>query len=582
MRRFVDHHPAFLRRLREAARERAARRPLRLRRPGWNRSRRFDGQVIWSTGLVLMMVLALVRGGGERAELSRDAVEAGYALGALFLVASLERGLNAALHYWPDLLAALRLPTTNVWMGRRQWGRGLRRITPVVIAVFLGGLTVCLLADAGWAGAAGALLFTGVLTVVILVTATWLAGTGKGAQFSTALWFLGVGFWAGVQFFSELRIWTASALNQSAEWWVLLLPTGWVIRPFHRWLTGGEWQEWIRLLPAVILVASLPAALNRLLARTRVRDHALLVYSAQVPDNADDTLREAVEAGLNRPVSRPLGELRSAVQSRQFLAPDAEPEPGAWVERLLWRMWTPRERLLAEVAFGRLPGWSKSYRNASLALGLLMVVAALGVHWQIAWLQWSWLPAVALLGLVLTPLEPSVGIWAQCPVLGQVGFQATALFPVGFAEVGRWALKSTRLRLLLGAPLGVLGGAFFGLIRPDLVSPPLGAAGMAVALVAVLGFQPLWMTGCLLGHHWPSFVGSKRWYRHLVWAWLGLTWLGLAVASVLVTFLRAPLEGSSLAAMAALTGEVGFRWFCRQVGRGVVERLVSAPVEPGD
>ena len=153
---------------------------------------------------------------------------------------------------------------------------------------------------------------------------------------------------------------------------------------------------------------------------------------------------------------------------------------------------------------------------------------------------------------------------------------------MGFAEVGRWALKSTRLRLLLGAPLAVLGGASFGLIRPDLVSPPMGAACVAVALVAVVGFQPLWMTGCLLGHRWPSFVGSGRWHRHLVWTFLGVIWLLLAVVSVLVTFVGGPLEGFILAALAALTGEVGFRWFCRQVGRGTVERVVSAPVKSGE
>ena len=582
MNRFRDHHPAFLRRLREGARERAVRRRRPLRRRDWNRSRHFDSQALWSTGLALMTVLAMGRGGGGRVELGQDAVEAGYAISALFLVASLERGLTAALHFWPDLLAALRLPTTDLWMGQRQWGRGLGRILPVVLAAFLGGLTVCLLADSGWAGAAGALLFAGVLSVVVLAAATWLAGTGKGTQFSAVLWFLGIGLWAGVQFLPELRAWAVSALNGSAEWWVLLLPTGWVIRPFHRWLTGGDWHEWIRLLPAVVLVASLPNAVHRLLARARIRDHALLVYGAQVPDDADDAFREAVEAELNRPAPRPLGELRGAVESRLFLAPDAEPLPGHWIERLLWRIWTPRERLLAEVAFGPLPAWSKSYHTASLVFALLIALAALGVHWQIAWLQWSWLAAVAPLVLVLTPVEPALGIWAQCPVLGQVSFQATALFPVGFAEVGRWALKSTRLRLLLGAPLGVLGGASFGLLRPDLVSPSLGAAGVAVALVAVVGFQPLWMTGCLLGHRWPSYVGSGRWHRHLVWTFLGVIWLFLAVVSVVVTFVGDPLLGSILAALAALTGEVGFRWFCRQVGRGTVERVVSAPADASE
>ncbi len=133
MRRFLDHDPEFLRRLRQGVRERAQRRRVTLRRIPWNRRRLFPSGLIWSAVVIAGAAAALFQSAEPSARLQRTGAEAAFAIACLLLVSDFERRITALLHHWPDLVAALCLPTTNVWMGYRQIARSRPMLPPLLL-----------------------------------------------------------------------------------------------------------------------------------------------------------------------------------------------------------------------------------------------------------------------------------------------------------------------------------------------------------------------------------------------------------------------------------------------------------------
>jgi hypothetical protein len=453
-------------------------------------------------------------------------------------------------------------------MARRQWTRAARRIPFVAIATLLGSLIRLLLTDGTASQLPGSLLLAVLLSAVVLSAATWLSVTGRGAWIHGALWTAIILNWIGSQFFPSLIRWTAEMLNEHGGLVVALLPTGWVIHPFQLSADGTAGRDWLFLIPAAVLIVSLPAALRWLTSRVRLRDYAELIYAAQLPEDAGDELRDTVHESLTRPPARPLGELRDAVLSRAFLQPESDPSNAAWIERQISRAWSPRERLLNALAFDNLPRWTRTYL---LCTGLLIVCLGAGVaghQWRVDWLQGGWFAAVALLLLGIMPAVPPAGRLGRVWETSQGVLPLCAVLPVGIPEIGRWSLRVGRIRLLAGAPVAVGTGIFIGWYRSDFMTWQQGAWGAVVVCISLFGFQPLWLIESLLGHHWPKFVMPRRWIPLLTWCGWGLLWLLLAGGSVVAVCMDHTVSALACALGAALVGPLGFRWFCRMNRRG--------------
>jgi len=578
MKWFRDHDPEFLARLRRDVRNRAEVRQLRLRRPHWNRLRNSKLEGLAGLALLVLVGFGLARQPEGPAALNRGALEATLALVSLFLVSVLERQISGMLTHWPDLATLLRLPADDDWMVRRQWGRGLTRFPFVLLTAFIAAVSVSLDSHPGWVVAGGALLFALTLSVLVLTLATWLAGSRFGPLLSGGLWTGVVLLWLGSKLFPEFKSWLVLVLNQNGEWLTLVLPTGWVIRPFYRWQEGGAAIQWLSLLPGVVLVASLTTALARLPGRLRLRDQALLAYASQIPDDATDEFRKKVNEALTLPAPCSLGELRETVLTRSFLELDLAPDKGGWLERWVWRCWNPAERQLAALAYETLPQWSKMFRLSGILLLLGVSAAGLGVWGKISWLLVGWLIAIGALIYGLAPMGPTAGRLENSWEMGQGTVTAVGLFPLSFPEICRWAIKTARLRLLVGSPLVLLLGAVLGIIHPELISPRGGVECGAVALLAVVGLQPLWMAGNLIGRGGPIFVGRRRFGRRLTWLTLGVFWLGASAGAVAATIWVGFGWGLGCALVSVVIGEVGWRWMTRVVGRGGVELLIPPEV----
>lgn len=515
--------------------------------------------------------------GGE--DLTQSAVGAGFAIGALFLITTTERSLHGRLFHGPDLLALVRLPASGAWMVRRQWARAARRIPFVAIAALVGAGIRILLTDGTASQFPGSLLFAGLLSAVVLSAATWLSGTGRGAWVNGALWTTLILYWIGSRFFPGVVRWTAEMLNQYGGLLVAMLPTGWVIHPFQLSADGTAGRDWLFLIPAVVLIVSLPEGLQWLTSRVRLRDHAEFLYAAQLPEDAGDELRESVHESLTRPPPRPLGELRDDVLSRTFLQPELDPPQAGWIERRISRSWTSRERLLSELAFGTLPRWTRTYL---VSTGLLVVCLGAGVaghRLQVDWLQGGWFAAVAILLLGIMPAFSPAGRLGRVWEFSQGVLPLCAVLPVGIPEIGRWSLRAGRIRILLGMPIALGTGSFIGWYHSDFMTWQQGAWGAVVVCISLFGFQPLWLIESLLGQRWPKFVMPGRWIPLLTWCGWGLLWLLLAGGSVATVCLSRPLPALALAIGAALTGTGGFRWFCGKNRRGRLDWIYPARPE---
>ncbi len=406
------------------------------------------------------------------------------------------------------------------------------------------------------------------MTAVVAGLAVWLAGTGAGAWLSGGLWGSLVCVWIGSKVLPGMRDTVLDWLNGAGGWLVLVLPTGWVVRPFHGLLAGGRLEDWLGLLPVGVLVASLPTAMRRLILVHRLRDRTLLMYASQIPDDASEPFREAFNAALVRPEARVTDEMRQAVLSGVFL--ESEPTRAhGWIERWVLARWTPAERRLAQWALPMLPGWSRRYAICTAVAASALATSALGGA-----LSLSWLVAVAVVVLGLTPVSPVLGRFGSAWRVGQGSVVALGMFPLSFLEVARWALKTSRLRLLLGAPQALAVGAAIGWLQPDSLTPRQGLFCAGVVLFALAGLQPFWLLESLLGAGWRQGTGPFRWFRRLVVYGLFLLWVVFNLAALALTVFSGPVEGLVTAGIGMWTGHAALVWVARQWASGRLDLLV--------
>lgn len=449
----------FCRRLEVAARAAGAG-----RRPGvwWHlrRALRPVG-VTMAAALFVTAGVALgdsLSGGGKRLTLS---------LLALVLCFDVHQRLAKLLYQSPDLLAMALLPVSREWAFRRHLRRGLMEI---LFLLPLGGALV-LLARLGArptevspvsAAVAGVLLgaFFGGLGILAL---RWRhAATVRGG-----LWMGLVVLWLG-NFVAPAGLKQAllEFLNQYGDAAAGLLPTGWVIAPLHRWL-GGESHasDALWLLPAGAVLTLLPAVLRWARAHYRFREAVLLDYAAEPPADFDAEDRAAVAEQHARPSHTGLTEVTERILSREFLLPASGPDRG-WIERLVWRWWTPRERLLAEWDWVNAPSWTWSWKTGAMLLagGVILTLTGRLLGWL--WLEAA-LPAGGILGgLACLPVFTGfAGGRLAVPPAGSLQISPLMPYPRTGGELLRLLLKASVVRALAALPLALLFGALAGHLR---------------------------------------------------------------------------------------------------------------------
>ena len=273
-------------------------------------------------------------------------------------------------------------------------------------------------------------------------------------------------------------------LNDYGELITGLLPTGWLIGPGHRWLTGaGHPSDWLWLLLPLGLGSWLPPSLCWLGRNFHFREAVLLDYASEAPEGLSDEDRQAFSGQLEPPPKVGVTDATDRILSRDFLAPAAAPTSG-WIERQVWRWWTPRQRLLAEWDWAAEPGWTSAWKTGSLLLGGSVLVTLLGRALGWVFLEWALPVGGGLGGLILLPFWIALsGGRLQSGASQPVRLSEFGLMPRGMGETLALVTKASLVRILAAMPVVVPYGTVVALMldRPWWVGADFGLRACFVA-----------------------------------------------------------------------------------------------------
>ncbi len=307
------------------------------------------------------------------------------------------------------------------------------------------------------------------------------------------------------------------------------LPTGWIVLPWAAATGSGATHLLYALPPLFVVLAFLPVGFGHLRFHYRFRDAVLLNTFLEVPEEADEDFAEAVHAAQNAPASRGRTAILDDLEARHFLSPQL-PEPGARIERWVWRWWSPRERLVAEFLRREWPSWTQHWKTGSLlliaSLVSLFVLRRFDQEWYLMTLIGF---GIAL--LFLLPWSASFNI-ESIPVPGpNIMVSPLHAVPIRLAEIARLQFKLVVVRSLVALPVLAPAGAFVIWIIQDNSPIWTGAvAGAQLALFPIVA-RPLltvYRFHTVLGRWMPGFIAALAFGLVILAALLTLVSLILA------------------------------------------------------
>ncbi len=511
----------------------AAQRELRTDPAQWReftRRRQRVKPLVWKgfaiLGMLVLSALPLV-------SLTRSSPEARAGWAALFLFLSLCVWVTAFLASVQQKATVLeRLPITDRDIFRTVWREFL-----VFSAYFLPSFWLFFHRFTP-GGDAGGFLLHG--TAAVLLAATMLA------TMCVATAWLRAGEWAPkcqnfglVAFVICLNI-AGDRGNELLRYLVdqlslllrLTTPPGWMVSWFMD-RPAGEMRAALWLLPvAAVLAAAFPAW-------RRLRDTYVVQESAPrlpqlTPVQAMQFLMVTRRNELATPCLLGLSAIEESLRGRAFLGA----RPGlhcGWIDRLVWRWLTARERVLLDFLVLVLPRWAGMWRLglAAGAVGLLSCVLLRASQPEAYWLA----GALGGLGLLVMALPMSNGFsraFAPCPVAGGAPLTFAGCLPIGYAEVFRLDGKVSLVRAMAGLPLALaFGGTLAALVN---VAPALGALMALKAVAGVLALRSLMVTFMFSsGTNDTQLTKLRGWAMLLSVLFVGITTLVLGIVTVMMT-----------------------------------------------
>ena len=366
------------------------------------------------------------------------------------------------------------------------------------------------------------------------------------SRYQAAIFFSGMAYFLVLRRFPPLGLW----LDQHGDAVALAMPSGWLILPWADWLEGRASIRWGYLAPMVLALLTLPLAWRQLRAAGRFRERTLFLLWGEIPENAPQgfvdqihtSLAEAQAAHLPGPTAN-----ADAILSRAFLVSPLADPPG-WVQRQVWRWWTPEQRIAAECM---VRGWNR--RGLADGIGWASMACAWGALLMSKRSEESqWFAGAVVSGMVaIITLVPWLSAFFQVGVI--------RMFPIRLQAVAALRWKDTAVRCLVAVPSLVLGGTVAAGINGDPLE--VGALiGFQVALTPVV-LSPLATLYGLLNP--VRLRGTSGAFLKVVVAVVCL----INILSVLLQFLPllGLITGTLCLGLNAVILHCGNRWFdaCR-------------------
>lgn len=485
----------------------------------------------------------------------------------LFLgIAQLASVFHAHLQQHPHLVPFSFLPVETSRVLRRQANGILTRLAGLSIGAGIGfGIAAhTLQPDAPLhiplaSGLLMAVAFPTLAAAYILAAqrSAWLATPLSFALPVTVLLLIGFKSSTWVQ----TRIGTL--LETRGDLCAAFLPTGWIVLPWHSLTTQSNWAALAALVPLAIAAASIPYNLRWTARSFEFREAILLGLFLEPPEDADEELAESVAIAQQRPSSRGETAITDDILERRFLVPSLAEPPGR-IEELVWKWWTPRERIVAEYLRLYWPEWSSRWRLGAILLAITIPASVL-----LGILLPDWMP-VSFIGFAAAALYifPVTGSFTLRPsVLADSAIQQCPIhtLPVTLAETGRLLWKATAIRSLAALPISSVSAAL-----------ALGFQGEGYLMGAAIGAQAalIW-TAIRPGITVYRFQTLQRgwmpgFYSKLLLGFLALV-LILDIAGVLLCAI--PLVGFLAIAILAPLNHLAFVLTCRCLDRRRVDAL---------
>lgn len=347
------------------------------------------------------------------------------------------RWLFSTLYEGTAVTVLYQLPLTDAEIFRVRWRVTWRKAlawTPVYSGAGAALALLCAESTAGW------------LTLFLLPSLQYLLALAVALHLAawkpdwSRVCFVGYALAVSIAYgWKELTTWVEPVVRMA--WWVP--PFGWLNYALVRPVLDSDWLALVLLIPIASIVATTPISWRRL------HDNFQLNESTIVADEPDDSEFS--------PTGRRLGptELADSVREGTSLRQAASIADAGWLERWVYRWWTPRERVVAEFFAPSQPGWSRVFRRMIwLFLPLLAVLMLFAHHHQI-------IVVIAITAPIFTAVPVLGGYWpgfAKRPAGGQYT-PMFALYPIGFGEALRMILKANLLRLAVAAPFLLALGA---------------------------------------------------------------------------------------------------------------------------
>lgn len=254
-------------------------------------------------------------------------------------------------------------------------------------------------------------------------------------------WLFNVGQWTGL----TLAVAVVLSKSNRGDWLEPLVAAGtWL--PLFGWLNRGVFHAALDdhltalgwLLPAAAVLMAVPLSWRRL--RNSYHLHEPFY---ECPETAP--VEVAQSAG--KPV-----DASTIIEAADLHTARSLVERG-WLERLVFRWWTRRERNIAEFFLASRPGWSLAFQRM-----IWVFLAGLAAVFFLTPQYGPLVMILSLLAVALMGLPFSGGEWRGFelrPAGGQFS-PMHATYPFGFGEVLRVMLKANLVRLAAGLPFLII------------------------------------------------------------------------------------------------------------------------------
>jgi len=459
----------------------------------------------------------------------------------------------------PDRLALRNLPISTTKTFAYQWHQcGVAHAAGTLPGITISTMLLAHLAGhTGWALAAAA----------VAGAATWMLGIACGLWVALRGWSRA----ATVVSLSIVSLLVLSVVPGSASHvrpvldsvgptLSLLLPMAWPGQMLADTLRNGPGVSLLLAVPTLALVGSIRAA-RAWATSFELPEPAFSTPQRDFKPERLKALQAALPAIMDADV--PLAhvgptELEEHIRSRAWLSEDSLSAHG-WVERLVERRLTLRERTLVELMMPSRPKMSKNWLAAGKCLALTLLIS---LSLEVLNVDWFWVFYIfggGVAAFLAFPIASSLGRTCQPYWAGGATFTWHAGFPVTYDEFTRLARKVATIRALAALPLAMGFAAFlywkYGSPRnPWWIGPLFGvkAAWFFWALRPLLS-ATRWSMGT------KDTSRASRW-ESVAFAGALVAYSVFGIAGLIAVF--APHWSAVPAALVAMGAARSLEWFC--------------------